>query len=200
MKSKVMFGVIVLIGTMFLQGCKEEELVYEEVFECALRSIGNGWAPENECVEEGKKPSKAALVIFEEAEQAHINAMMQMYEEEEEERRLAEEQRRRQEAARNAEPDFALEWFEDYSQGILVEGWRIVALEDQVTVTGVIVNRGNCKATLGADVPLWFMTEAKYPVTLTYGNQARFRVPSNCNVREITVSTSRGSWVTTFTR
>lgn len=216
MKSKTMFGVIVLISAVFLQACKDsaaesavDDIPLYAYYECALNTYRNGWAPENECLEENQKPTKAILEIFEEAERDYNIEQIEMFEyqqqqqlaQQERERQLAEEQQRqREEVARLSQPDFALEWFEDYSSGTRAEGWRIVALADQVTVTGVIVNRGNCKATLGADVPLWFMTDAKYPVTLTYGNQARFRVPSNCNVREINVTTSRGSWVSTYTR
>lgn len=212
MKSKIMFGVIVLISAVFLQACKDstaesavDDIPLYAYYECALNTYRNGWAPENECLEENQKPTKAILEIFEEAERDYNIEQIEMFEyqlaQQERERQLAEEQRRqREEAARLSQPDYDLEWFGDDAMGFWVEGWKIVALENEVTVREISVNRGNCKVTLGVDTEVWPWKHTQLPSTIAYGKVVRFSVPNNCNIREIAVTTSRGSWVSTFTR
>lgn len=214
MKSKIMYGAIVLVGILFLQACKDVEAESTPeipsffYYECAMDAYRNGWYPENECVEEDQIPTKVMLEMFAEAERDYNIEQIEMFEyeqqqlaQQERERQLAEEQQRqREEAALLSKPDYDLEWFGDDAMGFWVEGWKIVALEDEVTVREISVNRGNCKVTLGVNTEVWPWKHTQLPSTIAYGKVVRFSVPNNCNVREIAVSTSRGSWVSTFTR
>ena len=83
------------------------------------------------------------------------------------------------------------------SAGVL----RVLSRNDQLSITGVTVNRGQCKVheqTMGYDakgnrigyVPV-------FPLPLAFGKQARFTMPL-CRVLEVVIHTDRGDAGYTF--
>ncbi|WP_065357251.1 hypothetical protein [Kluyvera georgiana] len=62
---------------------------------------------------------------------------------------------------------------------------NIFSVTDQVTITGLVVNRGNCESMV--------LGRTNTP-TLKYGESAGFTVNGQCNIMEFTVNTSMGNY------
>lgn len=60
---------------------------------------------------------------------------------------------------------------------------RVTAVVDSVTVTGIMVDRGNCKNVSGRGV-------SRLPAQLGFGQSFEFMMPANCNVREVVIQTN----------
>jgi hypothetical protein len=84
------------------------------------------------------------------------------------------------------EPDQALSYALKrpmYSHYVLAK-----ALVDNITINGIIVNRGNC-------IPL---SSAKFPATIRFGEKRGLDIGQQCDVSEVTVSTNQGDWTFNF--
>lgn len=76
----------------------------------------------------------------------------------------------------------------------IVQGVSVVQLEsvaNHVVLTAFDVNRGNCKTKLGGIDPL--------PLTFKFGNGVKLFAYS-CSVKEVSVSTNRGTFTYSFGR
>jgi hypothetical protein len=86
-------------------------------------------------------------------------------------------------------PDVELEW---ESKPVNMAGMfaelqymHVTSLEDdKLEVTGMVVNRGNCR-----------LLGSKLPRTIDYGEVATIQLNNDCKVREVELQTSHGSEV-----
>ncbi len=74
--------------------------------------------------------------------------------------------------------------------GITVNYLEVTALSDQVAIEGAEINRGNCTIT---------PTSLKgMPAELKFGEKFNIILMAGCDIREVSISTSNGSWDYTF--
>lgn len=80
----------------------------------------------------------------------------------------------------------------EYGQRNILE---VTALEDDLQINNIVVNRGNCVVKLGA-----FNQRPKhFPITLQYGQSLIARTSMRgCNLREVTAETNKGNWTWTW--
>lgn len=74
--------------------------------------------------------------------------------------------------------------------GISVNFLEITAISDQVTIEGAEINRGNCKITPTSQKDL--------PAKLKFGQKLNIILMAGCDIREVSMNTSSGSWEYTF--
>lgn len=72
----------------------------------------------------------------------------------------------------------------------------ITSKADQLVITNIIVDRGNCKH-LYADDPL-LSKHYRFPKTLNFAGTDSFYFSGRCQFLEVVVETNQGSW--TFTK
>lgn len=63
---------------------------------------------------------------------------------------------------------------------------EITSLVDEITITDVIANNGNCKMTVHR--------QKEFPKTLGYGEKATAGYSARCNLIKVEVITDQGSW------
>lgn len=73
------------------------------------------------------------------------------------------------------------------SPGSGFPGVIIANITDDVTVTNVIFNRGNCGRRLSHGVTSW-------PAKLKFGETVSLHGTTPCNLVEVSVSTNKGDW------
>ena len=94
-------------------------------------------------------------------------------------------------SACSSDPDFEVTISAERNpfSGGLWENITITAIEDQVELSDVVINRGDCK-----------YSRKKLPAHLTYGESLTISVSATrCDVRELQVTTASGSWTQEFT-
>lgn len=65
---------------------------------------------------------------------------------------------------------------------------RVTATEDKVKLTGLKINRGNCK---------WGASQKRPPVDMVFGTTLTF-VALGCNIAEVDIETDQGDYTFTF--
>ena len=74
---------------------------------------------------------------------------------------------------------------------------ELTALENDLKINNIIVNKGNCDAKLvySQIQRIKNKPRPRFPVTLQYGQTTKaWTLARGCNLREVTVETSQGDW------
>ena len=67
---------------------------------------------------------------------------------------------------------------------------KIISLVDEIEITHMEVNRGNCKSFISSISAL--------PTTLGYGGTVSVHYSPPCNVLQVDITTSQGDWAFSF--
>lgn len=78
---------------------------------------------------------------------------------------------------------------------------NVISSVDLVTVTGAVVNRGNCKVNPGlTSTGGYGFKETPKNRPIKFGQSTEYVIPAGCNVMEVTVNTNMGDWTYQFSQ
>ena len=81
------------------------------------------------------------------------------------------------------QPNFIMAKYHIYDHFIVVK-----SLDDKITIKKIVVNRGNCK----------IIGNYTFPVDIKFGEAPEYLYDPACSVSEVTVSTDKGNWTSSF--